>query len=118
MFELRAEHMAGFQEASLEDFAYRAEEYLRSRWPIQAGNLGPEALRARVRECVGRAEKYGLEREEYIVGFVEATLVLGESFDIDLALAQEVLTHRDWSPGRRHFEIELLVRACPTKVTP
>jgi hypothetical protein len=119
VFELRDDHMAAFQEVSLEDFAYRAEEYLRSAYPAEAESLTPEALRARVMECVDRAEKYGLELEEHIVDFVAATLVLGKAFDGDSGQesAREILTHPGWSPGRKHLELGRVVEAARSKVT-
>lgn len=108
MFVLRGEHLAAFATAARETFEDRMIAHLHSRYPEESQAMGPEPLRARVRDGVARAERYGFRSERDLAAFIRLTFALGPDFDTGgpTGWAGPILADETTSPRQR---IERLV---------
>jgi hypothetical protein len=99
MFQLREDHMNAFQETALENFQDRGVRYLRSQLPNETADYSDDQLRQRVRECVARAQPYGLTSERQVMSFAVVTYISGENFDTsaDCDWAPAVLQNPDYT---------------------
>jgi hypothetical protein len=84
MLTIRREQMHMFDERALAAFLEQAIAHLRSELPEATAGLADAELSARVRACMPRAARYGLESAAGIMAFVDATYLLDdERFDAD-----------------------------------
>ncbi len=83
MFRMRPEHLAAFEQVSIEDFEDRMVEHLCQSFPDKCKDLGEPALRQTIRHGIDRAEAYQLEEEDDVCLYLDLMLELGRDFDKD-----------------------------------
>jgi hypothetical protein len=82
MFVIRVEQYEAFERHAMLEFERKALAHFRSELAELTEDQPDAALIARVRHCLRRAATYGLESEQEVLSFVDASyLVDDESFD-------------------------------------
>jgi hypothetical protein len=81
MLKLRPEQVQAFTDSAWNRFETGAIRHLRQIFPTAVASQSDSQIRQRVRDCVPRAGRYGLTTEYQVLCFVDATYLLGESFD-------------------------------------
>jgi hypothetical protein len=103
MFRIRSEHLDAMKESYERGFEAEALAHLRTMLADRTESLSDENLLRRVRSGANRAAFYGLETEQEIMSFIDASFFLGEEFDVDpgLAWARQLLDDRQLDPAAR-----------------
>lgn len=91
MLAIRAEQFAVLERHAQEAFERRLVKDLRSSFPQKCDGREDQDLLSLARDAVARARRYGLESERDLGLFTDLWLVLGESFDLSLPWAAELL---------------------------
>ncbi len=84
MLRILREQMDHFGRRAAQGFEDRLVAHLTQTSPAIAEQLGPEALRARVRAGMAKADRYGIVMEPDAVEFITMLLVLGPDADEEL----------------------------------
>jgi hypothetical protein len=101
MFQLRDEHMRGFEGAAGSAFEERAVRHIRKHLPRETATMTDSDLRERVRRGSDRAKTYGFETEREIMCFVDTGFLLGERFDSEVSWTQAFLRETCVSSNQR-----------------
>lgn len=83
MFKIREHHHKALRKDRLRLFEDRAIQHLRGCFPLETRSHSDGQLRERVRDCIGRANAYGLTTEQQVIAFIDVTYIEGERFDAD-----------------------------------
>jgi hypothetical protein len=78
---IREAQLETFRDGARRDFEDKTILHLRSHLAEQTLPFSDVLLRARVRACIPRANRYGFRSSKQIVCFVDTTYFLGEFFD-------------------------------------
>lgn len=103
MFRIRSEQIEALHADQVRRFEDAAIGHLRLHLATQTRGQTDDQLRRRVRECIPRAERYGLTSEQEIVCFLDATFLLSEGFDSDpeTSWARELLEDEELEPSEK-----------------
>jgi hypothetical protein len=103
MFQIRDEHMQGFESVALDNFEERGVSHFREHLPDDAGRYSDAELRERIRRAASRCKTYELTSEQQIMCFADAGLLIGENFDTDPEhpWAAHILHNREVPPEER-----------------
>ena len=81
MLIIRKEQMEVFQTALDEDFVVRLSGLIREEYPEDVADFDDEELHDLVRDCLARAERYGLTWESSLTLFVVLMFEIAPNFD-------------------------------------
>ena len=94
---IRPEQMEVFQQQIVKEFERLALDHLRTELTEITDDLTDQELCARIRDCVPRAELYGLEDQDELLAFIDSTYLLDDlAFDTNPSFpwAQRILKNK------------------------
>jgi hypothetical protein len=83
MLAIRESQVEVFAEEQIRKLEDRATEHIRHSVPSDFSRLGEEQVRQSVRQAIRKADRYGLELEIDVIGYLNLMYVLGFDFDDD-----------------------------------
>ena len=81
MITIRPEQAAAFSHHQTERFETWMISHLKTCWPEQYANLGEDAMRAMVRDGIGRASRRRFTAERDVCKYIDLMVAFGAGFD-------------------------------------
>jgi len=108
MLGIRREQYEVFAQQARLRFEGEAVDYLRGCWPEETGELGPEGVLVLVRQGMGEAAGFAIEREAHVLRYLNLMLALGADFSAGEThpWAREILLDADADAGARLERLE------------
>lgn len=104
MLKIRAEQLAKYSQAEVDQFTEWMINHLKRFFPQQCKALGDDQLKETIRFGIRRAASYGIRTKRDVCKFIDLIVILGRDFEQDekLTWASEILKSK--AQARRKIE--------------